>query len=606
MSTAYRPPVAAIDFVLNDIVDLPRLATFPEFAHADPATVREALEEAGRLFAEVIAPLNRIGDQQGSQLQPDGSVRTPDGFREAYAQYRDSGWGGVGFDPAYGGGGFPWVVTIALQEMLCAANKAFALAPLLTQGAIDMLHHYASEEWKERLLPTMIEARWSGTMNLTEPQAGSDVGALTTRAERQPDGTYRITGQKIFISWGEQDLTENIVHLVLARVPGAPAGTKGISCFIVPKFLIADDGSLGARNDVRCVSLEHKMGLMASPTCVLSFGETDGAVGYLIGEENQGMRYMFTMMNTARLSVGVEGLALAERAYQQALAFTQERVQGRTPDSVPDRTGAIIDHADVRRMLLTMRASIDAMRMLTYTNAAALDLAQHAPDAADRTAADELASLLTPISKAWSTDLGSEVTSLAIQIHGGMGYIEETGVAQHYRDARISAIYEGTNGIQAIDLVGRKLGLRGGGVVRDLLARIDATLVDLDAAGERVTKIRTHLATNLATLREATDWLLATAPADPQAALAGATPYLRMFGWVVGGWFHARAALAALGRLDAAENGAAHDAASFAQARLVSATFYCEQLLPQAQGLLAAVTAGAADLYAIDAAQLAM
>jgi alkylation response protein AidB-like acyl-CoA dehydrogenase len=599
MSAEYRPPVHDIDFVLNEIVDLRALSTLPPYGHADPATVRDALEEAGRFFAEVIAPLNRVGDRQGSHLQPDGSVRTPDGFREAYEQYRASGWGGVGFDPGYGGGGFPWVVTIALQEMLCAANKSFALAPLLTQGAIDMLHSFASEEWKERLLPDMIDARWTGTMNLTEPHAGSDVGALTTRAERQSDGTYRITGQKIYISWGEHDLAENIIHLVLARVPGAPAGTKGISCFIVPKFLITEDGSLGARNDIRCVSLEHKMGLLASPTCVLSFGEDGGAVGHLIGEENQGMRYMFKMMNTARLSVGVEGLALAERSFQQALGFAQERVQGRTSDSVPGRTGAIIDHADVRRMLLTMRSLIDAMRMLAYSNAEALDLTAHAPEAADRAAADELAGLLTPITKAWCTDMGSEVTSLAIQVHGGMGYIEETGVAQHYRDARISAIYEGTNGIQAIDLVGRKLGLRGGGAVRDLLDRVASIDAELAAAGDPVAGIRKSLTANLAALREATEWLLAHAPADPQQALAGATPYLRMFGWVLGGWFHARAALAALRHLDAGD-----DPDGAATSRLVSARFFAEQLLPQAAGLLPSVVAGPADLYAVDGRSL--
>ena len=601
MSTAYRPPLRDIDFVLNEIVDLQRLATFPEFAHADPGTVRDALDEAGRMFAEVIAPLNRVGDTQGSRLQPDGTVHTPDGFKEAYAHYRESGWGGVGFDPAYGGGGFPWVVTLALQEMLCAANKAFALAPMLTQGAIDMLHSFASEQWKERLLPKLIDASWTGTMNLTESHAGSDVGALSTKAVRQADGTYRISGQKIFISWGEQDITENIIHLVLARVPGAPPGTKGISCFIVPKILIEDDGSLGARNDVRCVSLEHKMGLMASPTCVLSFGENDGAVGYLIGEENHGMRYMFKMMNSARLSVGVEGLALAERSFQQALAFAQERVQGRTPNAAPGETRSIIEHADVRRMLLTMRSLIDAMRMITYTNAEALDLAFHGPDEATRTYGDELAGLLTPISKAWSTDMGIEVTSLAIQVHGGMGYIEETGVAQHYRDARISAIYEGTNGIQAIDLVGRKLAMRGGAVVREFFDRIAATDSQLAAAGDRVAAIRSNLAENLAVLREATEWLMANGSRDPQNALAGATPYLRMFGLVSGGWFHARAALAALVHLDA---GTDHD--GFAHARLVSASFFCGQLMPQAKGLLASVIAGPRDLYAIDPVQFGL
>ena len=597
----YRPPLAELDFVLNHVVDLGRLAGYDAFRHADPDTVRGVLDEAGRFAAEVLAPLNRVGDLQGSQLQPDGTVRTPDGWAKAYRQYVDAGWGGVAGDPEYGGGGFPWTVGLAIQEMLGSANKSFALAALLTQGAIDMLGHFASDEWKARLLPQLVSANWSGTMNLTEPQAGSDVGALTTRAEPQPDGTYRITGQKIFITYGEHDLTENIVHLVLARVPGAPPGTKGISCFIVPKVLINEDGSLGARNDVRCISLEHKLGIHASPTCVMSFGDNGGAVGYLIGEENAGMRYMFRMMNNARLSVGVEGLAISERAFQQALAYAQERRQGRAPGAPVGTSSPIIEHADVRRMLMTMRAGIDAMRYLVFSNAEALDIAHHDPDPDERTRAQELADLYTPISKAWCTDLGVELTSLALQVHGGMGYVEETGVAQHYRDARISPIYEGTNGIQAIDLVGRKLPMRGGGVVHDHLARIASLDDELARAGDELAGSRAALADGLAALREATDWLLERGAADPNDALAGATPYLRMYGLVTGGWLHLRAALAA--RAVADRDG---DPDGFYAARVASARFFCEQMLPEARGLLPAVTAGASPLYALTPAQLGL
>ncbi|MCE2808558.1 MAG: acyl-CoA dehydrogenase family protein, partial [Actinobacteria bacterium] len=471
----YRPPLRDVNYVLDHLVDLGGLCGLPEFSGLDGDTIKGVLEENARFVAEVIAPLNRIGDTVGSVFEPaTNTVRTPDGFIDAYRQYVDAGWGGVPFPEVYDGGGFPWLVGIVMQEFISSANMAFSMAPLLTQGAIDLLMHHGNEEQKEKYLKRMVTGEWTGTMNLTEPQAGSDVGAVRTKAVPHGDGTYRITGTKIYISFGEHDMAENIVHLVLARTPDAPAGTKGISCFIVPKYLVNDDGSLGARNDVKVVSIEHKMGIKASPTCVMSFGEDDGAIGYLIGEENRGMSYMFTMMNNARLSVGLEGLSLAERAYQDALQYSQERRQGRAPGAPAGEMSLIIDLPDVRRMLLTMRSIIDALRAIIYVNAHALDMAAHHPDADVRERNQELVELLIPVSKGFGTDMGIEATSLAIQVYGGMGYIEESGVPQHYRDARITSIYEGTNGIQAMDLVGRKLPMRAGGVMDDYLTQISS------------------------------------------------------------------------------------------------------------------------------------
>jgi alkylation response protein AidB-like acyl-CoA dehydrogenase len=586
----YSAPLADMRFVLESIVDLPALAELSGFEHADPETVYGVLEESGRFFSQEFAPLNRVGDTQHSRHHADGTVTTPEGFARAYRRYVDAGWAGVPFPAAYGGGEFPWLTAIAMQEMLTAANMAFSLCPLLTQGAIDMLLHYGSEAQREVYLPKMVTGEWTGTMNLTEPQAGSDVGALTTKAVPAEDGTWRITGQKIFITYGEHDMADNIVHLVLARVPDAPPGTKGISCFIVPKLLVGDDGSLGERNAVECVSIEQKMGINASPTCVMAF---DGAVGYLIGEPNQGMRYMFQMMNNARLSVGVEGLALGERSYQQAVAYAVERRQGRAPGAPAGESSPIVDHPDVRRMLLTMRAHIEALRCLAYLNAESIDLAAHHPDEDVRTARQELADLLTPITKGWGTDVGVELTSLAVQVHGGMGYVEETGVAQHYRDIRIAPIYEGTNGIQAMDLVGRKLPMRGGGVVADFLAGIEATAGDLAGAEGDLAAIGKHMADAHAVLKGTTDWLLANGLTDPNNALAGATPYLRMCGIVTGGWLLARSARAAQARLDAGEGDA-----DFLRQKVVTARFYATQVLPQAAGLASAVTAGPSDLLA--------
>ena len=596
----YVPPLRDIRFVLERVVDLPALAKLDAFSHADPETVLATIEEAGRFLAAVIGPLNRIGDTVGSTVDHDGNVTTPPGFRDAYRQYVAAGWGAVPFDPEFGGGGFPWVVAIVIQEILTSANMAFSLCPLLNQGAIEALTLHGTPAQQATFLEKMVTGEWTGTMNLTEAEAGSDVGALRTKAVPADDGTWRLTGQKIFITYGEHDLADNIVHMVLARVPGAPPGTKGISCFIVPKYLVNPDGTLGERNDVRCVSVEHKLGIHASPTCVMSYGDNGGAVGYLIGEVNAGMRFMFTMMNAARLSVGLEGLSIAERAYQAALLYAQQRRQGRQVGAPATESALIVAHPDVRRMLLTMKAYIEAMRCLIYTTAAALDVARHHDDPDRRQASQELVDLLTPVSKAWCTDLGVTVSSLAIQVHGGMGYVEETGVAQHFRDSRIAPIYEGTNGIQAIDLVFRKLPMRGGGVVKDLLARMDALDEELAEAGSELAAVRLGLAHGVDVLRQATDWMLdrlagthSELLAAPNDALAGATPYLSIFGLVTGGWLLARSALAASRERATGES-------EFLAAKIATAAFYCQQLLPEAVGLVAAATSGAGPLYDLD------
>jgi 3-(methylthio)propanoyl-CoA dehydrogenase len=597
--TEYVPPLRDIRFVLEQLVGMDGLSKLEPYAHADPETVLGVIEESGRFMAEVIAPLNPVGDAAGNTFDGDGNVTTPPGFKEAYRQYVEAGWGAVPFPGEFGGGGFPWLVAVVMQEMLASASMAFSLCPLLTQGAIEMLGQHGSPAQQATYLEKMVTGEWAGTMNLTEPQAGSDLGAVRARALPADDGTWRISGQKIFITFGEHDLSGNIIHLVLARVPDAPPGTRGISCFIVPKYLVNDDGSLGARNDLRCVSIEHKLGIHASPTCVMSYGDAGGAVGYLIGEANQGMRYMFTMMNTARLSVGVQGLSIAERAYQDALLYARERGQGRAIGAAAGESTAIVQHPDVRRMLLTMKAYLEAMRALLYTNAVSIDLARHHHDRAEREARRDLVDLLTPISKAWCTDLGVELASVGLQVHGGMGYVEETGVAQYLRDSRISPIYEGTNGIQAIDLVMRKVPMRNGGVVADLLAQMEALSPELDAVGPELAGIGSALAGGVSVLREATDWILARGPVEPNDALAGATPYLRLSGLVIGGWLMARSALAAF-RLLRTASGA--DAA-FLQEKIDTARFYAGQLLPQAAGLLPAVTAGAGPLFQIDLSQ---
>jgi len=478
------------------------------------------------------------------------------------------------------------LLSTAVQEMTTTANMAFALGPLLSQGAIEAIMHHGDETQREIYLQKLVTGEWTGTMNLTEPHAGSDVGALTSKAEPADDGTWRIFGQKIYITWGEHDIADNIVHLVLARTPGSPPGTKGISLFIVPKFLVNDDGSLGERNDLTCVSIEHKLGIHGSPTCVMQYGDNGGAVGYLLGEEHQGMRCMFTMMNNARLGVGVEGVGIAERAYQQALAYAHERTQGRAIGAEPGTESPIIDHPDVQRMLLDMKSTIAAMRGLTYRNAEALDHAHHGADEDARMKGEERAALLTPLSKSWCTDMGVELTSIGLQVHGGMGFIEETGAAQHFRDARIAPIYEGTNGIQAIDLAGRKLGLRQGGVVRDHLGEIADTIAALEGV-DGLSLVKQHLAAALEALTAATDHLLAVSNAGPADMLAGAMAYLNMMAITTGAQILADGALAARSLGDAE-----------AEDRAVLARFFAANRLAGVPGLLPAVTAGSADLAA--------
>lgn len=581
----YRPPLADLRFAMEHVVGYPEIAALPGFEHADLDTVVELLDSYGEFVTKVVAPSDRVGDIEGVEYHPDGSVTMPEEFKSAYRSYVETGWGALPMPQKFGGEGFPRTVGLAMQELMTSANMSFALGPLLTQGAIEALTGAGSEELQQTFLPKMVTGEWAGTMNLTEPHAGSDVGALTTRAERREDGTYAITGQKIFISYGEHDLTEQIVHLVLARTPDAPAGTRGISCFVVPKFLVNDDGTLGERNAVRALAVEHKMGIHGSPTCVMSY---EGAIGYLLGEENLGMSIMFIMMNTARTSVGQEGVALAERAYQDALAYAKQRIQGRAPGS--SGPSPIIDFPDVRRMLLTQQASIAALRRLILLHGAQVDISTHHPDAAVRERAGEVVALLTPICKAFGSDQGNELTSLALQVHGGSGYIEETGVAQHYRDARIAAIYEGTNGIQAADLVGRKLGVRGGASALEFIEQMQGLDAELAAAGDDFAGIRSQLQTHLSTLKRTTEWMLQAGVSDSRAVLAGSSPYLRIWGLCVCAWLLAKSALAA----------ASVDDDSAAE-QLVLARFYAQQILPQVSGLEGAATAGAEDLYALDA-----
>ncbi len=588
----YAAPIEDMRFVLNRLVGLDRIAALPGYEDVSADLVDAVLEEAGKLASEVLAPINASGDHEHSILE-NGVVRTPKGFRQAYDQYRDGGWNAVPFDPEYGGQGLPWTVAFAVQEMWQASNMSFGLCPLLNQGAVELLQDHGSEDQKRLYLPRLISGEWTGTMNLTEPQAGSDVGAVRTKAEKHGD-VYRITGQKIFITYGEHDLADNIIHLVLARTPDAPAGIKGISLFVVPKFLVGADGAPGERNDLRCVSLERKLGINASPTCIMAYGDNDGAIGYLVGEENRGIEYMFTMMNNARLSVGLQGVAIAERAYQQARDFAQTRVQGRALGNGA-ATATIIHHPDVRRMLLSMKAQIEAGRALTYYAAAALDTAKRHPDATERQAAQALVDLLTPVVKAWCTDLGCEATSTGIQIHGGMGFVEETGAAQHLRDARIAPIYEGTNGIQAADLVFRKVARDGGQSASrflDEIAALDSRLAATE--GDDIAAIRANLADGLDALRSATEWIAASAKSDPAGTAAGSAHFLRMFGLVAGGYMMARAALEAVNMLAAGDGDPAA-----AEAKRITARFFAEQYLPQARGLLSPIRDGHASVMAL-------
>jgi alkylation response protein AidB-like acyl-CoA dehydrogenase len=581
----YTAPVGDLLFALEELAGIEEIAALPGYGDVTPELVRSVLEEAGKFASGVIAPLNRVGDRQGSRLE-NGVVRTPDGFRDAYAKFVAGGWNAVPFDPEHGGQGLPWSLAMAVQEMVTSACMSFSLCPLLTQGAVELLAAHGSAAQKRTYLPKLVSGEWTGTMNLTEPQAGSDVGALRTRAVRDRD-RYRITGQKIFITYGDHDWTENIVHMVLARTPDAPPGIKGISLFIVPKYLPRPDGTPGERNDVRCVSLEEKLGIHGSPTALMSYGDNSGAVGELVGEENRGIEYMFTMMNNARLSVGVEGPAIAERAYQQARDYAKMRVQGRAVDGA-DSSVPIIRHPDVRRMLMTMRAQIEAMRALVAFTAGTLDRARRHPDAAERVRHQALVDQLTPVVKAWCTDTGCAVASTAIQIHGGLGFIEATGVAQHYRDGRIAPIYEGTNGIQAMDLVGRKLMRDRGASVRALIGMMEDSLSDgADAATSRLQAIATQARGGIGHLARATDWLVDTAAADKARSLAAATPYLALFGTTVGGWLLARSAVAAYRRQAAGRGGL-----SDPEAKQRVARFYAAGILPQAEALASAIIGG--------------
>ncbi|HUK58600.1 MAG TPA: acyl-CoA dehydrogenase [Stellaceae bacterium] len=574
----YAAPLAEMRFALDEIAGLDGIA---------PDLIDAVLEGAGKLAGEVLAPLNHPGDVAGCVIE-NGVVRTPKGFPEAYAQFVRGGWNAISFSEELGGQNLPHSIATAVAEMWSSANVAFALCPTLTISGAAVLENFGTAEQKRLYLPQLASGEWTCAMGLTEPQAGSDLGALRTRAV--PDGDrFRIKGQKIFITYGEHDWTPNIVHLVLARLPDAPPGTRGISMFLVPKFLVGPDGKLGARNDLRCVSLEHKLGIHASPTCVMAYGDNEGAIGWLVGEPNRGLHAMFTMMNRARLDVGLQGIAIAERAYQQARAYARTRVQGR-PAGASESSAAtpILEHADVKRMLLWLRAASEASRALAYYAAGETDRAHTAPDEAARAAAQRRVDLLIPVVKAWSSDLGLEAASTNIQVHGGMGFIEETGAAQHFRDARIALIYEGTNGIQANDLVGRKLVRDRGAAARELVADMRATVEELVAAAAGTSALGAPLAAGIDALEQATAALLATHETDAAQALAGSVPYLRLMGIVSGGWLMAKSALAALRRIEEGRGDR-----QFLHAKIATSRFFAEHFLPQGPALLPAIRGGA-------------
>ncbi len=581
----YRAPVEDMRFVLEEIVGLQELAALPAFDGLTPDLADAILEGAARFTADVVAPLNRQGDVQGCTWSPAG-VTTPAGWLTAYQQFCAAGWGGITLPTAYGGQGLPEALGLAVREMVCSASMAFSLGPLLTAGAVEALLTCASDELKTTYLHKMVSGEWTGTMNLTEPQAGSDLALIRTRAEPHPDGSYRLFGQKIFITYGEHDLTGNIIHLVLARLPGAPAGVKGISLFLVPKFLVNADGSLGARNDVHCVALEHKLGIHASPTCVMAYGDQGGAVGYLLGEPHRGLQYMFVMMNAARLGVGLQGVAIAERACQQALGYAQTRQQGR--DAVTGAALVTIDHhPDVRRMLMHMQVRTEASRALAFYTAGLLDRARALPSAEQRQHALYLAEFLIPVVKAGATEMGVEVASLGVQVHGGMGYIEGTGAAQHLRDARIATIYEGTTGIQANDLLLRKL-LRDQGATAQVLGQeVAAAVQRLSASGQAALQaLGRRLEQALAVWTQASEHLQARTQADMGGALFAAVPYLQLTVGLCEGWMVALSALAA-------ERHVSHGTknAGFYRAKQANARFFADHLLPVAMARAEAVLA---------------
>ncbi|MFN0163380.1 MAG: acyl-CoA dehydrogenase [Burkholderiales bacterium] len=595
---SYVAPVKDMRFVINELAGLAQINALPGCEDATPETVDAILEENAKFCGEVLAPLNWSGDVEHSMRRPDGSVATPKGFKEAFRQFAEGGWQGLHFPVEYGGQGLPKVVATTGIEMINSANLSFALCPLLSDGAIEALLLCGSDAQRSTFLPRLVAGQWTGTMNLTEPQAGSDLSLVRSRAVPQGDGTYRIFGQKIYITYGEHDMAENIIHLVLARTPDAPEGVKGISLFVVPKFVVDQDGKPGARNDVYCASIEHKLGIRASPTAVLVFGDDKGAVGAgaigtLVGEENRGLEYMFIMMNAARFAVGMQGVAVAERAYQKAVAFARERVQSRAVEG-SSAAVTIIHHPDVRRMLMTMRALTEAARATAYVAAAASDCAHHHPDPAVKKDNQAFYEFMVPIVKGFSTEMSLEVTSLGVQVHGGMGFIEETGAAQYYRDARILTIYEGTTAIQANDLIGRKTARDGGKTVRAIIAQMRQTAAGMAAekAGD-LAAIRNQLVAAIKALEDVVDYVVANAKSDVRAVYAGSVPYLMLAGVVIGGWNMARAALVAQGRI------AAGDADPFFATKIKTARFYAEHILTRAGGLRAAIIGGAEGVLAL-------
>ncbi|MCF8474125.1 MAG: acyl-CoA dehydrogenase [Emcibacter sp.] len=594
----YIAPTREMKFVLNDIIDISEISQIDRFEDATPDIIDAVLEEAGKFCGDILSPLNVVGDTQGARLTDDG-VKPAPGFKEAYISYAENGWTSVAGDVNYGGQGLPITLASAVYEFVDAANMAFSLNAMLTTGAIESILAHGSEEQKNTYLEKMISGQWAGSMNLTEPHAGTDVGALRTKAEPLGDGTYLISGQKIFITWGDHDMTENIIHLVLARTPGSPEGTRGISLFIVPKFLVNEDGSLGARNDAKCVSLEHKLGIHGSPTCVMAYGEEGKCVGYMIGGENKGMAAMFTMMNNARLNVGIQGVACAERAWQMAVLYAKERVQGVAVGATKPGPSAIIEHADVRRMLMTIKSTTEAARAITMLNAKALDMGEHHADAEVREKYKGLADLLTPLSKAYGSDIGVENASLALQIHGGMGFIEETGIAQIYRDSRINPIYEGTNGVQAMDLVGRKLSMAGGKHWRSFLAEIDSFCDDLPNSQE-FKSIGKNLKIAVMTTMDCAEWILAQHVNNMRSALAGSSPFLRLFSVTVGAYLLAKGARAARTRLDNNDQDKV-----FLESKIITCRFYVEQIIPPCIGLKDSILAGDDLFFAIESENMA-
>ena len=584
---SYNAPVKDMLFNIQHLANIDQIAQIPGFEDAGFETAQAVLEESAKFTAGMVAPLNWEGDKNPSSWK-DGVVTTTAGFKEAYQQYCEGGWQGLQHPADFGGQGLPKTIGAACGEMLNSANMSFALCPMLTDGAIEALLTAGSDELKAIYLEKLISGEWTGTMNLTEPQAGSDLAAVRTRAEPLPDGTYKVFGTKIFITYGEHDMAENIIHLVLARVQGAPEGVKGISLFVVPKFMVNKDGSLGARNDVHCVSIEHKMGIKASPTAVLQYGDHGGAIGYLVGEENRGLEYMFIMMNAARYAVGVQGISIAERAYQKAVTFSRDRVQSRPVDGSMKTSAPIIHHPDVRRMLMTMRAYIEGCRAMASVAAAAYDASHHHPDAATRKENLAFYEFLVPLVKGFSTEMSLEVTSLGVQVHGGMGFIEETGAAQYYRDSKILTIYEGTTAIQANDLIGRKTGRDGGQTAKGIAAQIANTEAELLKSGSANAKA---MAARLKAAREAflnvVDFVVSGAKTSPNAVFAGSVPYLMLTGNLVAGWQMARALLVA-----EAELAKGNDAV-FMQSKITTARFYADHILTKVPGMRDSIVDGA-------------